>query len=253
MKAFIVPDAHGHLDIVGGLLEHVGLVSALGERLDYETKIIQLGDLCNCVAGSIDDDLRCLLAAPDWFDVYLVGNHEHPYFGGPRFGGFWSDPQIRDLLRRYESRGLIRPCVAVDGVLVSHAGVASHGLAGVPKTAEAFEDWTLDAWRESPAGGLFSSIGRYRGGFDLHGGILWSDWSEARSMAFSQVVGHTVGSEVRWKRHGGRFAVCLDLGAGKHSTRIAGAWLRDGEIEVVTYESRPREDEAVQATLETGR
>lgn len=231
MIAFVVADAHGRHDLVEGLLRQEGL---LGDR--NGTLVVHIGDLVNCVASSIHEDLECLRRAPNWFDIYLVGNHEHPYFDGPAFSGFWPDPEIRELLRRYEARELMRPCVAVDGVLISHAGLGSR--RGVPDhDAESFSHWATAEWRGNKRGMIFSAIGHSRGGWDREGGIFWADWSEPKRMAFSQVVGHTVGSEIRWRRRKGKFAVCIDLGASKHagSGALAGLWLRDGEPEVVTF------------------
>lgn len=230
MDAFVVADAHGRHDLVEGLLAQEGL---RGTR--NGTLVVQIGDLVNCVASSIDDDLECLRRAPDWFDVYLVGNHEHPYFGGPRFSGFWQDPEIRELLLRYAARDLIRPCVAVDGILVSHAGLtSSRGRDYL--TADAASRWLLDEWSGDPCAPAFSAIGRSRGGWDAEGGVLWADWRESKRLAFDQVVGHSVGKEIRWRRRNGNFAVCIDLGASKEvDGSLAGAWIRDGEVEIVTF------------------
>lgn len=234
-RAFVIADAHGRHDLVEGLLRQEDL---LEDRAG--TLVVQVGDLCNCVSNSIGADQECLRRAPEWFDIYLVGNHEHPYFDGPAFSGFWHDPEIKHLLRHYESRGLIRPCVAIDGVLVSHAGLTSR-WGGLVASADEAESWLVQEWRGRTNGGPFSTIGRDRGGWDRSGGVLWADWREPKRMAFSQVVGHTVGKEIRWRRRNGNFAVCIDLGASKEvDGALAGVWLRDGEPEVVTYRNEAK-------------
>lgn len=233
-QAFVVADAHGRHDLIEGLLRQEGLLE------DHAgVTVIQIGDLCNCVASSVDADLECLRRAPDWFDVYLVGNHEHPYFGGPAFGGYWRDPEVANLLLRYNKRGLIRPAVAVDGVLISHAGLTSRWGRRFASADEA-EAWLTTEWEGNPHSAVFSAIGRERGGWDQSGGVLWADWREPKPRRFNQLVGHTVGPKVRWRRYGGRFSVCIDLGASKEvDGALAGAWIRDGKVEVVTYAAGP--------------
>jgi len=235
VRAFVVPDAHGNVGLVHGLLRSQGIADELG-RLDRDTMVIQLGDLCNCVASSVQDDLRCLRMAEKWFDVYLVGNHEHPYFTiTVGFSGFFRDPEIREHLLRLDARGLIRPCIAIDGVLVSHSGLSSYWGRHF-KTAAAAEARLRELWREDKGNPVFDACGQSRGGWYAEGGILWSDWAERKCSAFPQLVGHTVGDEIRRKQSRGNEAMCIDLGAGKKQSRIAGAWLVDGVIETVVYE-----------------
>ncbi len=239
MPVFVVADAHGRHDLVEGLLNQERLLR--GQRADG-TAVVHVGDLINAVASSISDDLECLRRAREWFDVYLVGNHEHPYFGGPRFSGFWRDPEIERALFALES--IIQPTLAYEGVLVSHAGLTVE-MAGPEEdhsgweTAEAADEEIRWAWSQRSMRGtipLFAAIGWSRGGSSRFGGILWSDWEEPKALAFNQVVGHSVGREVRWQRRDGKFAVCIDLGASKEvNGALAGAWIRDGEVEVVTY------------------
>ena len=228
----MIADAHGRHDLVEGLLRQEGL---LGYAHRAGTTVIQLGDLVNCVANSIGADQECLRRAPDWFDVYLVGNHEHPYFDGPAFSGFWRDPEIGHLLRSYAARGFIRPCIAIDGVLVSHAGL-SRRWGGSCESAEEAETWLTNEWQGRPNGLVFSAIGVERGGWHKSGGVLWADWREPKRMAFSQIVGHTVGPEVRWRRRNGKFAACIDLGASKEvNGPLVGAWLIDGKVTIASY------------------
>jgi hypothetical protein len=223
-RAFVVADAHGRHDLVEALLEQEGL---LGDR--NGTLTIQLGDLCNCVASSIGADQECLRRAPEWFDVYLVGNHEHPYFDEPAFSGYWRDPEILHLLRHYAARGLIRPCIEVGGVLVTHAGLTSRWGA-LCETAEEAAAWLTTEWGSRTNAFVFSAIGRDRGGWDRSGGVLWADWREPKRGAFKQLVGHTAGDSIRKRQK----ATCIDLGAG-HNDRIAGAWIEEGAVRVVTY------------------
>jgi hypothetical protein len=170
----------------------------------------------------------------------LVGNHEHPYFDGPPFSGFWPDPQVARKLLELNDRDILAPSYNASGTLLTHAGV--HAAWGFKSAAEANE--YLNAWwDDDPRAEAFSKIGRSRGGWSrsTYGGVLWCDWSELKPAAFPQIVGHTVGDNIRQLGN----VICLDLGAGKRSTRIAGCWLREGqEPDVVIYDSALVEEAA---------
>lgn len=232
-RAFVVADAHGRHDLIEGLLAQEGLLEGGGRN--GNALVVQIGDLCNCVASSIDADRECLRYAPEWFDVCLVGNHEHPYFDGPGFAGFWPDPEIRNLLHRYAASGLIQPCVEFGGVLVTHAGLTSI-WGSTCETASEAAGWLTTEWKSRPTSLVFSAIGSERGGWDPSGGVLWADWSEPKWAAFPQLVGHTAGDTIR--ERGG--VMCIDLGAGRND-RIAGAWIEDRAVRTVTYAPRPDE------------
>lgn len=232
MSAFVVPDVHGNLDLLAGLLRQEGILDTDWERVDRETRVIQLGDLCNCVGSSVIDDNRCLDHATAWFDDYLVGNHEHPYFGGPRFSGFWADIVLGSRLRRLVTGA----AVAVDGILISHAGLGARWAHAAITTPERAAESLNELWRDNPTARVFSQIGGARGGSAPWGGILWADWMEPKTTAFRQIVGHTVGQSIRIVEDiaGLGLAYCIDVG-GKSGDRLAGAWIRDGEIETVEY------------------
>jgi hypothetical protein len=227
VTAFVAPDVHGNIDLLTRLLQTAGIIDGQGKRVDGDTLTVQLGDLCNCVASSTIEDRRCLDQVRDWFDVYLVGNHEHPYFGGPPFAGFWHDVEIERRLHRLNDEGLLRPCVAVDGILVSHAGLAPWCRF---RTAATAERALCDLWRLNPKDAAFSTIGRARGGYNETGGVLWSDWSEPKNPWFWQLVGHTPGAGVRTLTHpNGKKAVCIDVG-GKSGATLTGAFIYNGEV-----------------------
>lgn len=197
---FVAADAHGRLDLIRGLIEQAGAERGPGRT------IVHLGDLCNCVASSIGDDLAVLTAAPDLFDVLLCGNHEHPYFGGPAFAGFHRSEDVAHAMLRL-------PWQAAFGsreFLITHAGLApAWGFAGSAAIHHA--DVLNSAWAEDPGRHpFFASIGRDRGGNSEWGGILWADWQEPKSTAgFSQIVGHTVGrSEYRARLRASRTCGC---------------------------------------------
>lgn len=248
---FVVADAHGRLDLVHGLLAKAGILDPEGGSRGGNATVVHLGDLANCVVGSIQADIECLAAADDLFDVVLVGNHEHPYFDGTAFSGFWRDPQVGNAIHRLDWQ----PSFAAGEFLLTHAGL-SHlwNMAG----AQECDEELRSAWRKDPAHHpFFDQISHKRGGSAYFGGMLWADWSEPKSTAgMSQIVGHTPGL-IRVQGQNGHarlvdgrpaalepdepFAMCIDLGAAKGTggwpdgDAIAGCWIRAEKVEVVIY------------------
>lgn len=237
--AFVVPDAHGNAALVRGLLEQEGIIELDDHdvrriRGPEDAHVVQLGDLANCVASSAHDDLQALeLVHSGLIDTMLVGNHEHPYFGGPAFHGYFPDSQVRNSLYMIRNRGDLKAAHAVGDVLITHAGLTPWALRRLaPGLSAGAIAMTINGiWKTSPRDPIFSVIGKSRGGYSNESGILWADWSEPKLRKLRQLMGHTVGDRIRHRNA----ATCIDLGGGKGSTRIAGAWIRDGEIQTVIY------------------
>jgi len=258
MDAFVVADAHGRLDLIQGLLKKADA----GRGPDRT--IVQLGDLANCVAASINEDLETLAAAPDLFDILLVGNHEHPYFGGPGFIGFWPDPQVKNAIRKLNWQAAF----SVGDFLVTHAGVANREclssdaqahveIEGLGGSAFDHERKLNAAWRELPDRHPY---------FTSDDGILWNRGRKV-TPGFSQIIGHTPGPIrvqgqashvslfaplsdapfVNGRPEGFEpdepFVLCIDLGAARGSGgyssghRLAGCWIRENLVEVVVYDA----------------
>lgn len=148
-KYFLVPDLHGELDMATGLLQQEGFLDAEFGRINYDTTLVQMGDFLNCVASSVVDDQRCL-DHEDLFDVLLVGNHEHPYFGGPAFSGFHCDYVMMHRLKSLDSRGRYSVALDCDGVLVTHAGVTTElfGTDAATRTSKGWANKLNYLWRE---------------------------------------------------------------------------------------------------------
>lgn len=269
-RTFIIPDAHGNWRLVLGLLEQEGITNGAGKRIvESEVQVIQLGDLANCVQSSRDDDLRALELVGPVIDVMLVGNHELPHFSkNPEgeFSGFWPYHEITEALERIGNYGFVHAAYAVDGILLTHAGVAEPYQHSVDRrNAETAARRLNKLFRERPTAALFNDVGWSRGGMAPTGGILWSDWGEPKSKVFPQIVGHTVSNT--WRAHiidpehhkqkdvptfqllltsnflgvpgddltATASALCLDIGAGKHSSSILGAWIESGVVRLVSY------------------
>jgi alkylhydroperoxidase/carboxymuconolactone decarboxylase family protein YurZ len=254
VSTFVVPDAHGNSTLVRGLLIQEEIIDDKYERVcGPDVQVIQLGDLANCVAESINADRTALDMVGPIFDFMLVGNHEHPYLGGPPFSGFWSDPELQGKVRKLYSIGLMAAAACVDGIVLTHAGIPRDiGFADAKSPAE-WAQALNDIWLREPRHEVFSRIGYSRGGWAGMGSILWRDWSEPISLEVPQICGHTV--DKTWRAHYGKeglpsfwfirpyeeavpvraSAICLDIGAGKKSKRILGAWIEEGTVRIVEH------------------
>lgn len=227
MKTFVIPDLHGRYELLEALYEVTGIPRAPEDRATYDIRTVQLGDLANCVSEDISRDVTTLERSRTLIDVRLVGNHEHPYFGGPRFGGFWRDPAVATALLRLNWQAAL----AVGDTLLTHAGVPIGFLPEmpVPELAELLNQ----AWREDPTHPWFRQIGRSRFGDADYGGVLWRDDIEDQlDWSFNQVYGHTVRREgpIHVEREG-TWSLNLDCGGHHNVTRIAAAWLaEDGSL-----------------------
>lgn len=226
MRTLVVPDLHGRFLLGRGLLEQEGVLDPEDNFCrvrDTEVRVVQLGDLANCVPADRDGDLALLRRAGSWFDVLLVGNHEYPYLGGTSFSGFFPLMEVEQAVRNLSWRA----AYAVGETLVTHAGVSAGFLPDLPACEIA--DLLNSAWLTKPRHPWFSQCGVGRGGSALHGSVLWRDDSESLDVGLSQVYGHTVDTSGPIHRtHGESFSLNLDCGGhGPHADRIAAAWLSD--------------------------
>lgn len=236
MRTFVTPDLHGRYLLALGLLQEVGIVDEQGARVrDSDVCSVQLGDLANCVAEDRARDAQLLRKARAWFDVCLIGNHEHPYFGGPAFSGFKPIAEIEQLVMNIPWR----VALAVGDTLITHAGVAP--WLDLPN-AQVAERVLNEAWKDNVAAHPFlAAIGRARYGRSEYGGVLWRDAiEEPISDSFSQVFGHTadvIGPTNDYSPNAGTYALNLDCGGHRDVRRIVGAWLdEDGALlETVEY------------------
>lgn len=244
MEYFVVPDLHGNERVLRMLLLEEGLIDLLGGRMRPEVAVVQLGDAANCVGDPApgEDDLAVLARVGTWIDVMLVGNHEHPYWGGGQFWGFVRDEQTAARLAELDAQGLIKPAFDANGVLLSHAGVTvdcyenlKNGLVR-PNTADVMRE--LQArWDADPRDPVFNLCGHLRGGRGTNGGILWSDCAEWKCDEIMQVFGHTPGREDGIRE--GHYWWCIDLGQ-RPRDGIAGAWIDEhGSVRTVVHEGRP--------------
>jgi hypothetical protein len=263
VRAFVVPDLHGQTELMLGLLRAAGIATPDGLRTEETAAdtVISVGDLINGVMADWSNDEDILKRADGLVDLIVLGNHEHPYYGGLPFSGFSPSPAVRSALYAWELTGRVVHEVVIGDTLITHAGVhAKFRFGTAVEAAAAIEDvWdnyeSYATVRMSgpqytrnrdfgfvkpngkqyalPMGSLVDGMSEKRGGWLGYGGVLWSDWSEPKNTAFSQVLGHTpveTGPVLIQHLKSEKFTLNLDTGA-KGGKSPVGVWLdADGEI-----------------------
>jgi hypothetical protein len=221
MPTLIVGDLHGDWRGLRALLRQAGAIDPEGRRA-AGWRLVQLGDIIHGGHGVTDDDARCLADGLAWFDTILVGNHELPYLwpqgGFALFAGMTPPlPETLVLLARARDEGRFAVATAIDGRLVTHAGLhpALAAEAGIEGDAEAQAAALEEEFARRLTGfgyrPVFDAVGRARGGGEALGGIFWLDWRDlAGEAGVPQIVGHTPqrGMPVRAGEHW-----CVDVGA----------------------------------------
>ena len=214
-RTLVLPDVHGNYELLVCLLEAASPTK--------DDRIIQLGDLMNCVFDSEEGDLLCLETAKNVGAEILVGNHEHPLLGGPRFSGYYEHPAVREAY----SETTVLPSATVGPVLITHAGLTTQRTEA-RGTAEETNHLLRSLWAEEPRASVFSDISPHRGGRQLRGGVLWADLHEPKERRFSQLFGHTPHDGPTLALHeeteGQTWTCCIDVG-GKYGREACGAWL----------------------------
>jgi hypothetical protein len=256
MKTFALADIHGNWELAKRALIAAGAVDFDPATGNIKKKpgitLIQLGDIINGTKDSVERDLVALENVP-LFDYVIVGNHDFPYWNNDpasSFYGFeWND-EINAAIDKHRWR--FKAAKAVGEVLLTHAGL-SREYEGVWASAQQAADYIDKIWRTTQADRLFTGIGRTRGGPDKYGGIMWSDWSEAKTRTFSQLFGHTPGNKIRKRLSTTQDTAqyCIDLG-GKGGQRVGGAWI-EHEYQKPTIVTPFDYDGGVPITDQTGK
>ncbi len=208
----IIPDVHHKLQLVEKVrTNHLG------------TPAIFLGDYFDDFEDTVDDMkatcrwLKKVLENSD--DEFLLGNHCFAYVSyelGLRWGfctGWRADKQ--QVFHEYFSKDTLLDrgswLTRCQGWLISHAGLSNDLYRSFRKrrTIDEIVQWVADAEAALRAGVQHPAFlaGVDRGGSQKSGGILWCDWERFKPIpGIRQVVGHTPGAEVRFRKND----VCLD-------------------------------------------
>jgi len=211
LTRIVVGDLHGDLEGLRTLLAQLGVIDRYNRRCDG-FHIVQLGDLVHAGHNEQLSDRQMLeeVLERGWLDEVLCGNHElWPAFHLP--SGRWEgmtdppDQKVVELLQQLRRRGGLTAASAVDGWLLTHAGL--HPLyqkrvpAGLRMTAVDLATYLCAAFeariRDRSGRDVFDAVGPVRsGGRDpLAGGIFWADAYEMATAKsrnrVPQIFGHT--------------------------------------------------------------
>lgn len=233
----IVGDTHG--DHVGMLqaLRHVGAIDERGVKAAGYW-LCHVGDVIHAGHGVQHRDVVCLELTLGLFDCLLYGNHETPFAVG--IGSFVGQNQQLDCQPLLDASVRERrwlAATAVDGYLVSHAGLHPRLLRGESRAFESLRDTAMledpdavaaavnRAFEQRIESGepepLFDWVGPVRSSRAREpcGGIFWCDWTElmaaerkpSQQPSLRQIVGHTPRRDVQ-RALDGRY-YCIDVGA----------------------------------------
>ncbi len=247
----VVADVHGNHVLLKRLLQAAGALDEAGRRLPG-TWAVQLGDLIHgaqdlrpeAPATEEDGPQYTAAAAParrdtlqsdagtlrlafreGWLDGALIGNHELPYLTSRISGAFAGMHRRPDGVPEHPScqadlaaalrDGFFRPAAAVDGWLLTHAGLSpEHALDGEGRVTDAelaaacaagagpAADLICERFLERLTGGrepegLTDGISPWRQGTWPAGSVFWADAREITAgiarhgPPAAQVAGHT--------------------------------------------------------------
>lgn len=139
--------------------------------------------------------------------VLLLGNHDLHYFSEPPFScsghRHWMAKSLNEIFEAFITR--FKPCVAVDGFIVTHGGVSNEfgNSALKVKDVDVIAEKITALWQTyldtrftrlpgSPRtkNSLFN-ISPTRGGMDRFSGPFWADYRSDNLFGVPQVFGHS--------------------------------------------------------------
>lgn len=205
-KVVIFGDIHGHSGPLMDLLEKTKAV--VDGKKNPDVHVIQIGDLLHYGHDVYESDAECLALSLRFVDEQLYGNHDLPAFYGwaPGFMGqhHLPRPELGALIKEAKARNHFKVATAVDGYLVTHAGLSpsiweltdvsvDDAVEAATQINKLFQEKQLNPDRPVA---MFDAIGLARGGSSHHGGVFWEEWDElVRSYRtkplLPQIVGHS--------------------------------------------------------------
>lgn len=123
----VIGDIHGDWETLWRLLKKADVVDKLGHKKPHR-HVTFIGDIGHWGHKVFGGDYYALLIAAKYGDAFIGGNHEGSLvFDTPTFGGVHPrhlvSPEALRLLDRMTSQGRWQAAVAIDGWLLTHAGL----------------------------------------------------------------------------------------------------------------------------------
>lgn len=221
-RTLVIGDVHGHIDRLTALVE-----KAAPEPMDI---LVQVGDLGNFSADSVDGDEACYRLARNTGMIVLWGNHDRAVVDDAhRFHGFCPPTgPVRGLMEEVAPRMAYH----THDYYITHAGIHANLIGDGPGNVE---ELMYELWEKY----AYDPIGYARGGNSPHGGILWRDDDEPLWPG-KQIYGHTSRPRVRKYGH----SYCIDVGRKENPGSLAGIWLPECRVVAIGPYANRIEDES---------
>jgi hypothetical protein len=210
MRIIAIPDIHNRVEIAQSIINH--------EAQDGLQHVIFLGDYFDNWHDTHVDAYKTAIWLKKQLDAedaigrtFLLGNHDVPYLFPDALGKldrcgdtFDKRMAVLDVLgTRYQHNFQIS--CKIGSWLLSHAGITKP-LYGKYNLHEIEDELALES-KVSP----LLLAGMDRGGSERYGGILWCDWRSFEPVpGVNQLVGHTIGQDVRVKQLDDSINFCID-------------------------------------------
>lgn len=168
-----------------------------------------VGDYVDSFEESDEDILRTLKLCIESDAILLLGNHDLHYFSEPPFTcsghRHWIHKGLNEIFEAFVSENRFKPCIAVDGFIVTHGGVSNEfgNSALKVKNVDIISEKITALWQTyldtrftrkpgSPRtqNSLFA-ISPTRGGMDRFSGPFWADYRSDNLYGVPQVFGHS--------------------------------------------------------------
>jgi len=185
----VIGDIHGDWEVALKLLKKTDVIDKLGRKKPHR-HVTFIGDIGHWGHNAFGGDYYALLIAAKYGDALIGGNHEGPLaLNLPRFAGARARhmvaPEALRLLDRLTAQGRWQAAAAIDGWLLTHAGLHpeyQERLRQFLASPEILADeinrlfyQRLTSHRKDP---LFDSAGPIRGDDEEPGGVFWMDARE---------------------------------------------------------------------------
>lgn len=192
----ILGDVHGNLSKTKAFLAY-----------KPEERHCFVGDYVDSFEASDIDIYDTLKTCIESEAVLLIGNHDAHYFSEPPFScsghRHWMAKSLNEIFEAFIDR--FKPCIAVDGFIVTHGGVSNEfgNSALKVKNVDIISEKITALWQTyldtrftrkpgSPRtqNSLFA-ISPTRGGMDRFSGPFWADYRSDKLFGVPQVFGHS--------------------------------------------------------------
>jgi hypothetical protein len=196
--ALILGDIHGNLSKAEAFL-----------AFKPEETHIFVGDYADSFEETDEEIYKTLKLCIESPAILLLGNHDLHYFSEPPFtcSGHraYAHKSLNEIFEAFVAENRFKPCIAVDGFIVTHGGVSNEfgNSALKVKDVDVIAEKITFLWQiyldtrflRSPNTPRFKNslfaISPTRGGMDRFSGPFWADYRSDNLYGVPQVFGHS--------------------------------------------------------------